>query len=126
MTPNVIVTCHCDRQTPGHVLDCPDEVLWTVTNPRRESCCDSRCSHPCKQNDPSVADAHYGVQVDYPAACNAVEKVLVHESLAQDGRLFKLQTAMRDAGACMHGTNQASLSGGCNYLAPPFGIYAVP
>ena len=40
-------------------------------------------------------------QVDYPAACNAVEKVLVHESLAEDGRLFKLQTAMREAGVQM-------------------------
>eukprot|EP01024_Parvocaulis_polyphysoides_P023436 TRINITY_DN21668_c0_g1_i2.p1 TRINITY_DN21668_c0_g1~~TRINITY_DN21668_c0_g1_i2.p1 ORF type:complete len:352 (-),score=24.16 TRINITY_DN21668_c0_g1_i2:80-1063(-) len=47
---------------------------------------------------------------DYPAACNAVEKILVHESLAQDGRLFKLQSALRDAQITIYGGQKASHS----------------
>lgn len=42
-------------------------------------------------------------KVDYPAACNAVEKILVHSALAEDGRLFKLQAALRDAGVTIYG-----------------------
>ncbi|PRW58951.1 delta-1-pyrroline-5-carboxylate synthase B-like isoform X1 [Chlorella sorokiniana] len=41
-------------------------------------------------------------KVDYPAACNAVEKILVHESLAGE-KLDSLVKAMQEAGVTLHG-----------------------
>lgn len=46
-------------------------------------------------------------KTDYPAACNAVEKVLVHSALAEDGRLYKIQTALRDADIKLYGGDVA-------------------
>jgi delta-1-pyrroline-5-carboxylate synthetase len=43
-------------------------------------------------------------KVDYPAACNAVEKILVHRVHEQSGGIFRLQSALREAGATVHGT----------------------
>lgn len=43
-------------------------------------------------------------KVDYPAACNAVEKILVHRTHEKSGGIFQLQSALREAGATVHGT----------------------
>jgi gamma-glutamyl phosphate reductase len=37
-------------------------------------------------------------KVDYPAACNALETLLVHKSLQNDDRLDRILTALKDAG----------------------------
>ena len=37
-------------------------------------------------------------KLDYPAACNAIETVLVHEQLLSDSRMGNLMSALRTAG----------------------------
>lgn len=46
-------------------------------------------------------------KVDYPAACNAVEKILVHEALV-GARLDGLLGALRAAGVTLHGGDRAA------------------
>lgn len=45
-------------------------------------------------------------KIDYPAACNAVEKILVHESMKGE-RLDSLILALKDAGVTVHGGERA-------------------
>ena len=45
-------------------------------------------------------------KIDYPAACNAVEKILVHEQLKGD-RLNCLMSSLKDAGVTLHGGKRA-------------------
>lgn len=52
-------------------------------------------------------------KTDYPAACNAVEKVLVHRAHERSGGIFKLQRALRDAGVTVYGTEATTLLLGC-------------
>lgn len=46
-------------------------------------------------------------KVDYPAACNAVEKILVHDSL-QGEQLDAILAALRGAGVAVHGGERAT------------------
>lgn len=51
-------------------------------------------------------------KVDYPAACNALETLLVHKSLQNDGRLDRILTALKDAGVELFGgVNSATALG---------------
>mmetsp|Transcript_4554 Transcript_4554/g.16322 ORF Transcript_4554/g.16322 Transcript_4554/m.16322 type:complete len:781 (-) Transcript_4554:159-2501(-) len=47
-------------------------------------------------------------KADYPAACNAVETVLVHEQLVSDGRAQRLLTALRAEGITVCGGPRAA------------------
>uniref|UniRef100_A0A9I9CVT7 Glutamate-5-semialdehyde dehydrogenase n=1 Tax=Cucumis melo TaxID=3656 RepID=A0A9I9CVT7_CUCME len=51
-----------------------------------------------------VSDA----KVDYPAACNAMETLLVHEDLANNGGLIELITELRKEGVSLYGGKRAS------------------
>ncbi|BBN17949.1 delta-1-pyrroline-5-carboxylate synthetase [Marchantia polymorpha subsp. ruderalis] len=46
-------------------------------------------------------------KLDYPAACNAMETLLVHEALVEDGRLEKLVFALQSAGVSLYGGPRA-------------------
>lgn len=61
--------------------------------------------------DPSADDAMVksicvDSKIDYPAACNAVEKILVHESLKGE-RLDALLAALKEAGVTVHGGDRS-------------------
>ncbi|XP_038905635.1 delta-1-pyrroline-5-carboxylate synthase-like isoform X2 [Benincasa hispida] len=47
-------------------------------------------------------------KVDYPAACNAMETLLVHKDLASNGGLIKLVTELRKEGVTLYGGKRAS------------------
>lgn len=57
-------------------------------------------------------------KVDYPAACNAVEKILVHESLVGE-KLQSILQALKDAGVTVHGGERASGALGLPPAASP-------
>eukprot|EP00879_Flechtneria_rotunda_P008234 GHRR01008627.1.p1 GENE.GHRR01008627.1~~GHRR01008627.1.p1 ORF type:complete len:430 (+),score=141.54 GHRR01008627.1:89-1378(+) len=59
-------------------------------------------------------------KVDYPAACNAVEKVLVHEQLVASGGLARIQQALQEAGVQVHaGDNLLQLQPGQHLSKAP-------
>ena len=69
---NSLVT-HIQQNTKIAVLGHADGICHIYVDP------DCDINMACK----ICVDA----KIDYPAACNAVEKVLVHEALAKDGRV---------------------------------------
>jgi delta-1-pyrroline-5-carboxylate synthetase len=58
-------------------------------------------------NDATVKKICIDSKVDYPAACNAVEKILVHEELKGE-RLDGLLEALKEAGVGLHGGPRAA------------------
>lgn len=59
-------------------------------------------------------------KVDYPAACNAVEKVLVHASHLPSGALDKIQAALQEAGVQVHaGEGLKQAQPGCSLPSAP-------
>jgi delta-1-pyrroline-5-carboxylate synthetase len=48
-------------------------------------------------------------KIDYPAACNAVEKILVHRAHHENGNIFQLQKALRVAGVEIYGTQATTV-----------------
>lgn len=47
-------------------------------------------------------------KTDYPAACNAMETLLIHEDLFASGALFELISALKDKGVKLHGGERAA------------------
>mmetsp|Transcript_2268 Transcript_2268/g.4552 ORF Transcript_2268/g.4552 Transcript_2268/m.4552 type:complete len:428 (-) Transcript_2268:46-1329(-) len=58
-------------------------------------------------------------KVDYPAACNAMETLLVHESLQADGRLTTILSALKEAGVELFGGARAAAALGLPPCASP-------
>ena len=98
--PRCSAACRCAASPPCAERACLAQVLlW----PRRSLPADERAARlqACK----ICVDA----KVDYPAACNAVEKILVHRAHERNGNIFKLQTALRDAGVAVNGTDATTV-----------------